>query len=73
MTDISPPLEKALQRLEHDIPDLRRQHPDDFWDVFDARAAEITDQVDKSDAPLVAKRIDTMLIKHQLGPADPGA
>ncbi len=74
MATISAPIEQALEHLEADIPDLRRQHPDDFWDAFQARAARITDQVDQQEeAPMVAKRLDAMLAKHNLGPADPGA
>ncbi|GHH50062.1 MULTISPECIES: hypothetical protein [Gammaproteobacteria] len=75
MKGIPAEIAQALDQLEQDIPGLRARHPDDFWDVYHARAREIANRAQGSaeQAALVAKRLDGMLAKHNLGPADPGA
>ncbi|KAB7771929.1 hypothetical protein [Xanthomonas maliensis] len=70
---MNPELDAELNQLAADLPELRRQHPDDFWDVFHARTDAITARASQDEAVHVARRIDDLLAAHQLGPADPGA
>lgn len=71
---MTPDIDAQLKTLADELPELRRRHPDDFWDVFHARAEAITAAVQsKEDAAQVTKRIDDMLAANQLGPADLGA
>lgn len=73
-TVMTPEIDAQLKQLADELPDIRRQHPDDFWDVFHARAETITAKADSTEqAAQIVKRIDEMLAAHQLGPADPGA
>lgn len=63
-----------LKQLEEQLPEMRSQHPDDFWDVFHARAEKITGAAESQEqAAQIVKRIDEILAANQLGPADPGA
>jgi hypothetical protein len=47
--------------------------PHDFWPQFQLRCDELLENAPPQQRPLVQRRIDEILIAHQLGPADPGA
>ncbi len=70
---MNPDLDTRLDQLARDLPQLRRDHPDNFWPVFQERADAIAADASQEDAVLVAKRIDDLLVANNLGPADPGA
>lgn len=71
---MTPDIDAQLKQLEEQLPEMRSQHPDDFWDVFRARAEKITGVAESQEqAAQIVKRIDEILATNQLGPADPGA
>jgi hypothetical protein len=71
---MTPEIETQLKQLAEELPNIRREHPDDFWDVFHARAEKITGAAaSQEQAAQIVKRIDEILAANQLGPADPGA
>ncbi|WP_165496288.1 hypothetical protein [Xanthomonas citri] len=39
---MTPDIDAQLKQLAEALPDMRTQHPDDFWDVFRARSEKIT-------------------------------
>ncbi|WP_115527767.1 MULTISPECIES: hypothetical protein [Xanthomonas] len=71
---MTPDIDAQLKQLAEHLPEIRSQHPDDFWDVFHARAEKITAAAQSQEgAAQIVKRIDEILAANQLGPADPGA
>ncbi|MCC8539524.1 hypothetical protein ACI6Q5_02400 [Xanthomonas codiaei] len=71
---MAPDIDAQLKELAEQLPQIRKQHPDDFWDVFHARAETISGAADSPEqAAQIARRIEELLAAHQLGPADPGA
>ncbi|WP_311238860.1 MULTISPECIES: hypothetical protein [unclassified Xanthomonas] len=71
---MTPDIDAQLKQLAEHLPEIRSQHPDDFWDVFHARAEKITAAAQsQEEAAQIAKRVDEILAANQLGPADPGA
>ena len=73
MSALPPELDDLLHKLPSDLPQLRADHPDDFWPQFQLRCDELLENAPPPQRPLVQRRIDEILIAHQLGPADPGA
>jgi len=71
MTELPPSVEQALHRLDAELDELRRTHPDDFWSVYEQRTHPIVDDTPEDARHLVAKRLDEMLTARGLGPADP--
>ncbi|WAW85213.1 hypothetical protein LPY96_12670 [Xanthomonas citri pv. malvacearum] len=71
---MTPDIDAQLKQLAEGLPDMRSQHPDDFWDVFRARSEKITGAAQSQEqAAQIVKRIDEILAANQLGPVDPGA
>ncbi|MFC7521751.1 hypothetical protein ACFQS6_20435 [Xanthomonas populi] len=71
---MAPEIETQLKQPADALPDIRSQHPDDFWDVFHAGAEKITGATDSQEqAAQIVKRIDEILAANQLGRADPVA
>ncbi|USJ00503.1 hypothetical protein MUG10_21800 [Xanthomonas prunicola] len=71
---MTPEIDAQLKQLADALPDMRSQHPNDFWDVFHARAEKIIGAAESQEqAAQIVKRIDEILAANQLGPADPGA
>ncbi|AZR22847.1 hypothetical protein [Xanthomonas vasicola] len=71
---MTPEIDAQLHQLAEALPDMRRQHPDNFWDVFHAHSEKITAAAESQEqAAQIVKRIDEILAANQLGPADPGA
>ncbi|KLD70846.1 hypothetical protein [Xanthomonas pisi] len=67
-------IDVQLKQLAEQLPEIRSEHPDDFWDVFHARTEKITAAArSPEEAAQIVKRIDEILVANQLGPADPGA
>ncbi|AEQ96570.1 hypothetical protein ACQR5V_19370 [Xanthomonas oryzae pv. oryzicola] len=63
-----------MKKLADALPDMRRQPPDDFGDVFHARVEKITDAAESQEhAAQIVQRIDEILAANELRPADPGA
>ncbi|HVJ38869.1 MAG TPA: hypothetical protein VM687_13820 [Stenotrophomonas sp.] len=73
MSTLSPEVETLLDRLSADLPQLRADHPDDFWAQFQRRSDDVIEHTPPDLRPQAQRRIDEILIAHQLGPADPGA
>ncbi|MEA9557685.1 hypothetical protein VC273_17835 [Xanthomonas nasturtii] len=71
---MTPDIDAQLKQLAEHLPEIRSQHPDDFWEVFHALAEKITAAAQsQEEAAQIVKRIDGILAANQLGPADPGA
>ncbi|HYG05751.1 MAG TPA: hypothetical protein VD865_05000 [Stenotrophomonas sp.] len=73
MNSLNPQAGALMDRLAADLPQLRADHPDDFWLHFQLRCDEVLDHTPPDELVLARARIDELLIANNLGPADPGA
>lgn len=73
MNPLNPATSALLDQLARELPQLRADHPDDFWPQLHQRCDKILEHTPEDQRVLAQGRIEELLIAHNLGPADPGA